>query len=128
MYEANDLRNHAEYQAQIADARHHTYGGFQTRSVRGEIIAACKKFPLWPTDMLHAATIIQEEAGEIAKAVLQYHYEPNKGVTEDDIRMEAIQTIAMCHRFLNSLDKGMYAPPQNYKQHTLYPLKVVENA
>ena len=58
--------------------------------------------------MLHALAIVGEEYGELVKDVLQHHYEPNKGKTIDHIRAEAVQTIAMLHRFLNSLDAGKY--------------------
>lgn len=75
-----------------------------------ELRSAIAKFPAWPNDMLHAMAIVGEEYGELLKAVLQFHYEPHKGETYEHIRVEAIQTIAMLHRFLNSLDCDMYQP------------------
>lgn len=84
--------------------------------VEAELARATVKFPLWPTDPLHALAVLGEEFGELTKAILQYTYEPNKGVTEQDIRMEAIQTAAMALRM------AMHLPKYEYKQgpqHTL---------
>jgi len=80
--------------------------------VSPELQRAADKFPGWPDDMLHALAIIGEEYGELVKDVLQHHYEPHKSKTCKDIRAEAVQTIAMLHRFLNSLDRGAYLKPE----------------
>lgn len=92
------------YERQLATSRHHT-------EVCTELDKAIAKFPGWPDDPFHALTIVQEEVGELAKALLQFYYEQDKAVTVGDIRKEAIQSIAMLHRFLNSLDKGQYRWP-----------------
>lgn len=92
------------YETDCANSRHHS-------EVFPELQRAINKFPLWPDDMLHALTIVQEEVGELAKDVLQFHYEPNEGKTVETIRAEAVQSIAMLHRFLNSLDTGKYKTP-----------------
>jgi NTP pyrophosphatase (non-canonical NTP hydrolase) len=89
------------YGLDCATSRHNT-------EVSTELQKAIEKFPLWPNDMFHALTIIQEEVGELSKAVLQFNYEVDKGVTVGDIRKEAIQSICMLHRFLNSLDRDKY--------------------
>lgn len=68
-----------------------------------EMVRAVEKFPNWPSDPLHAVAIVQEECGELVKATLQTVYEPMKS-TPKDIRAEAIQTAAMCLRFLMCLD------------------------
>jgi hypothetical protein len=68
-----------------------------------EINRAVKKFPRWPTDPIHAAAVVAEECGELQKAVLEAVYEPHKG-SRKNIRNEAIQTAAMCIRFLDSFD------------------------
>lgn len=101
------------YERQYADSRHHT-------EVGPELSRAVNKFPQWPDDMLHALAIIGEEFGELTKDVLQFHYEPNKQKTKEHIRAEAIQTIAMLHRFLNSLDTDRYVKPST-SQHE-YPM------
>lgn len=80
-----------------------------------EIDNAVNKFPTFPNDALHALAIISEEHGELCKAVLQHTYEPHKA-TIDDIRMEAIQTAAMCIRFLLSLDELTFDESQSHKQ------------
>ena len=43
---------------------------------------------------------MQEEAGEVTKAVLHYHYE---GGSFEHIEEELIQTAAMCMRMLENL-------------------------
>lgn len=81
----------------------------------GEIEKACRKFPQWPNDPLHAAMVIGEEAGEISKAVLQACYEPHKA-TPEDVRMECIQTAAMCIRFLISMPVYQFKPGLQHDQ------------
>jgi NTP pyrophosphatase (non-canonical NTP hydrolase) len=75
--------------------------------IKAESKRACKKFPHWPTDPIHAAAVIAEECGELQKAVLEAVYEPHKG-SRPNIRTEAIQTAAMCIRFIRSLDAEQY--------------------
>lgn len=72
-----------------------------------ELAKATKKFPEWPTDPLHALSILGEEFGELTKDVLQMCYEPHK-TNKENVRIEAIQTAAMALRFLASLDKYVY--------------------
>lgn len=59
------------------------------------------KFPQWPEDIIHADAIINEEKGELTRAVIQYSYEIGD---LEEIRKEAIQTAAMCIRFLKRID------------------------
>ncbi len=72
--------------------------------IEQEIGRAVAKFPAWPTDIIHAGNVVSEEAGELAKAILQAVYEPHKS-TLTDVREEAVQTAAMCIRFLVSMDR-----------------------
>lgn len=58
--------------------------------------------PNWPSDPVHAAAILAEEAGEVVKAVNNV-VTKHKG--DSDYRTEAIQCAAMCIRFLKNLDK-----------------------
>ena len=76
--------------------------------ILAEVHRARDKFPNWPNDPLHAAAIVAEECGELQRAVLTYMYEPWKWSTPDDVRDEAIQTAAMCVRFLTSYDKYVW--------------------
>jgi NTP pyrophosphatase (non-canonical NTP hydrolase) len=65
-----------------------------------ELRKAEKKHPGWPNSLFEAYTIIAEEVGELAQAILQEKYE--KG-TKNRIKEEAIQSAAMCLRFLLNL-------------------------
>lgn len=80
-----------------------------------ELKRAQGKFPQWPSDPVHAAAIVAEECGELQRAVLQHMYEPHKG-TRDDVRTEAIQTAAMCLRFLIGLDRYKWLPCEHHEQ------------
>jgi hypothetical protein len=94
-----------------------------------EVARATAKFPTWPTDPIHAVTVVNEELGELnealaalniaggrlSKSVLQAVYEPHKsGATE--VRNEAVQTAAMALRFLMSLDRYEYRIGEQHKQ------------
>jgi hypothetical protein len=80
-----------------------------------ELERAVIKFPLWPTDPLHAVAIIGEELGELNRAIVQVIYEPGKA-TVDDVRTEAIQTAAMAIRFVRSLDKYRFSQQPQHRQ------------
>ncbi|MDE2596309.1 MAG: hypothetical protein KGL44_05445 [Sphingomonadales bacterium] len=80
-----------------------------------EVDRAVAKFPLWPTDPLHANGVLGEEFGELSKAVLQAVYEPHKS-GKAQVRMEAIQTAAMALRFIASLDRYKYLPGEQHAQ------------
>ena len=77
-------------------------------SVDTELERAIKLHPNYPVDMFQQLAIMNEEAGEVTKAVLHYWYENG---TVSDIKTELIQTAAMCIRMLNAL-------PQPPKQST----------
>lgn len=67
-----------------------------------ELERARKKFPQWPgseskQDILLASSIVGEEAGELIKAAVQFYGENGEAKACFD---EAIQTAAMCFRFL----------------------------
>ena len=85
-------------------------------AVYGELSKALAKFPTWPTDPLHALAVLGEEFGELTKAMLQHTYEPHKGVTQQDIRDEAIQTAAMALRLAMSLPCYQYRPGPQHSQ------------
>ncbi len=85
--------------------------------IREEVKKATAKFPVWPTDPIHAKAILEEEVGELAKAVLQTVYEPDKaGSGKCEVEAEAIQVAAMAIRFLLSLDKYQYSHCVQHKQ------------
>ena len=85
-------------------------------AVRDELLRAMKKFPTWPTDPLHAVSVLQEEVGELSKAVLQCTYEPHKAVSRTDVQEEALQCAAMCLRFLLSLHRYDFSPSAQHRQ------------
>jgi NTP pyrophosphatase (non-canonical NTP hydrolase) len=68
--------------------------------IEAELKRAEKKHPDFPKDMFRQLAIVMEEAGEVPKAVLHYHYE---GGSLKDIKDELIQTAAMCMRMLKHL-------------------------
>jgi NTP pyrophosphatase (non-canonical NTP hydrolase) len=65
-----------------------------------ELQRAKRIHPKYPKDMLEQLAIMQEEAGEVTKAVL--HYVDGCGPIED-VKMELKQTAAMCMRMLENL-------------------------
>ena len=65
--------------------------------ISSEYIEAKNKHPNWPTDEIHQTAIVQEEAGEMIRAALNYKYE---GARYSEIHKEAVQTAAMGLRFL----------------------------
>jgi len=65
-----------------------------------ELKKAELKHPDYPKDMFRQVAIMNEEAGEVTKAVLHYHYENG---SLEDVKKELIQTAAMCMRMLNKL-------------------------
>jgi NTP pyrophosphatase (non-canonical NTP hydrolase) len=84
-------------------------------AVKAELDRALEKFPLWPTDPLHALAVVVEEVGELQKEVLQSVYEPHKS-TWESVRKEAVQVAAMALRFLASLDAYTYQPGLRHEQ------------
>jgi predicted metal-dependent hydrolase len=71
-------------------------------SIATEVSKAISKHPSWPADIIHRAAIVNEEAGELIQATLEYTYEPGKS-TFDDIQKEAVHTGAMAVRFLMAI-------------------------
>lgn len=74
-------------------------------AVFAELKAAEIKFPGWPDDVVHAAAIVSEEAGELQKAALDYYYHE---CSEEQLVKEAAQTAAMGIRFLINYFKNGY--------------------
>ncbi|GEM_PF-4033695 len=70
--------------------------------VQIELQRAEEIHPNFPNDMFQQLAIMQEEAGEVTKAVLDYHFGKD---TIEHVREELIQTAAMCVRMLQNLPK-----------------------
>lgn len=66
-----------------------------------ELKRAEAKHPNYPEDMFRQLAIMNEEAGEATKAVLHYHYENG---SLEDVKVELVQTAAMCMRMIESID------------------------
>jgi hypothetical protein len=88
------------------------------KPILAELERAIRKFPTWPTDPIHASKILDEEVGELSKAVLQATYEPHKSGPAE-VKAEAIQAAAMAIRFIASLDRYQYAPSAQHEQPAL---------
>lgn len=73
--------------------------------IKEELAAAEKKHPTWPTDTVHASAILNEEAGKLTQAAIDFHY--HSGSLEK-VRSEAARVGAMAIRVLINLP---YAKP-----------------
>jgi len=70
--------------------------------IQDELEREEKKHPIFPLNIFEQLAIMQEEAGEVTKAVLHLKYENG---TLYDIEEELVQTAAMCMRMLQSLEE-----------------------
>lgn len=68
--------------------------------IQEELAAAEKKHPAWPTDTVHASAILNEEAGKLTQAAIDYHY--HNGSLEK-VRSYAARVGAMAVRVLINL-------------------------
>lgn len=75
-----------------------------------EAVRASEIHPKWPTDALHAVSILTEKSGDLTDAAVNYQY--HDGDLEA-VRHEAIQTAAMALRVLLNIDK--YKRPSDKK-------------
>lgn len=75
-----------------------------TLEIEAELARAKRLYPLWPTDLVEAAAIVAEEAGEALKEALNLRpcEKPGKG-SKEKLRTELIQTAAMAMRALENL-------------------------
>ena len=65
-----------------------------------ELQKAKKDHPKWPENMFEQVTIVNEELGEVNKAILHLKHE---GGSLQDVKDELVQTAAMCIRMLENL-------------------------
>lgn len=69
-----------------------------------ELKRAEELHPNYPTDIFEQVAIMNEEAGEVTRAVLQYKRE---GGSIDSVKEELVQTAAMCMRMLNAISNNI---------------------
>ena len=70
--------------------------------VMAEIDRAEKLHPVWPTDLVKAAAIPVEEAGELLKAANDHD---EKHTSRSQIITEAVHTAASAIRFLKNMEE-----------------------
>lgn len=70
--------------------------------IQAELAKAETKHPNWPTCLFRMDSIINEEKGEVSRAINQYDME---GGSKQAIKDELIQTAAMCVRMLKMLER-----------------------
>ena len=77
----------------------------EIQSIVAEIISELKKAKIkWPeyyNDVIHAVSVMNEEAGEVIQAALDLTYD-NGSI--EKVKKELIQTAAMCFRALENID------------------------
>lgn len=66
-----------------------------------ELKRAEEKHPVYPSNIFEQLAIMQEEAGEVTKAVLHQKYENG---SLEEVENELIQTAAMCIRMLKNMN------------------------
>jgi len=71
------------------------------RAVKAELLNAKLKWPVFYQDIIHAVSVMNEEAGESIQAALDYTYD-NGSI--ENVKKELIQTAAMCFRCLENID------------------------
>lgn len=69
-----------------------------------ELAVAEAAHPVWSNDAVHAASILTEEAGEVAQAANDFNELGGRDCARAAMRAEAVQTGAMALRFLLNLD------------------------
>jgi len=79
-----------------------TINDFAFDLITDELQKAKSKFPQWPTDIIHAAAIVAEEAGELVRAAVQVTYE-KKSITQ--ALNEAVHTAATAIRFIENYQR-----------------------
>lgn len=76
-------------------------------AISDEMRKAIEKHPQWPGDIIHAAAIVNEEAGELTRAALQFTYQEGR---IEEVQKEAMQTAVTAIRLLKALMEIEYRP------------------
>jgi len=83
--------------------------------VLNEVERASLKNPEWPTDPVHAVTMLSEEVEELGESIVETFYEPHKS-NKGDVKRRAVQAAAMAIRFLRNLEGYQYSKGRNIGQ------------
>lgn len=78
------------------------------KQVEETLNKAINKWPKW-VEISDAINVIQEEVGELTRAINQFNYENGD---KEEIKKEALQSLAMLIRFLIYFDE--YKPKTRY--------------
>jgi NTP pyrophosphatase (non-canonical NTP hydrolase) len=78
-----------------------------------ELKKAEKKFPGFPSDIVHCSAILSEEAGEVAQAALDFYY--GRSDNSDKLIKELTHAGAMAIRFLIRVLDFSHYPEQERK-------------
>ena len=71
------------------------------RAVEAELLKAKLKWPEYYDDVIHAVGLVCEESGESMQAALNLTYDSG---SIEKVKLELIQTAAMCFRALGNID------------------------
>lgn len=71
--------------------------------IEKEVTRSFKKHGKMPINVFEQFAIVQEELGEVSKAILDYKY---NNADFEDIKTELIQTAAMCVKMLQKINNG----------------------
>ena len=80
------------------------YTGEAVEAIKDENLLAQQKHTVWPSDPIHASAILNEEAGELTQACIDFYFN-HQPSDYDRMREEAIQVGAMALRFLENLER-----------------------
>lgn len=78
------------------------YMGSIMCNVNEELVRGITKYPSFAKNLSHAGLVLMEEAGEVARAIVQF--DEGEVLDKDVIRKEIIQTICVSFRLLEYID------------------------
>ena len=78
--------------------------------IQAELLRAELKYPAWPVDAIHAASVLSEEAGELTQSANDFAYDDG---SFERMAEEAVQVGAMVFRFLAHIEQ--YRRVKGYK-------------
>ncbi len=75
------------------------------KEIEAELEFANAKHPFWPVDSVHASAILNEEAGKLTQACIDYENITTPDAEPmDRMRKKAVSTAAMAIRFLQGIE------------------------